>query len=125
MNMSGETTSNPTDRLIALEAKVKALEETLAVEKRKTAEMQQLLRSYKYGVDQVLIGYEKAFEQAAKSYEPIIQRALTLSRGPLIAAEPPKKVEAVEAKKEAENAKETVNTAIQIVTQEGGSQRAP
>ena len=66
-------------RLAELEKRMRALENALMAEKRKTAALEQLVESRQNGLDQVLSSYERAFEQAAKSYEPIIQRALRMS----------------------------------------------
>lgn len=77
--MAEENAVDQQKRLTVLENRLKALEAALMAEKRKTAAMQELLTSQQSGVDNALASYDRAFSQAAKSYEPIIQRALTLS----------------------------------------------
>ena len=78
--MTSTTNPEQTDRLAILEKRVKALEQALMVEKRKTTALQQRIEQEAAEADQIRLSYESAFDQAAKSYEPIIQRALTLSQ---------------------------------------------
>jgi predicted nucleic acid-binding Zn-ribbon protein len=66
-------------RLAALEKQVEILGRALAAEKKKTEALRATLDSVERGLDQTTAHYDRAFEQAAKSYEPIIQRALDLS----------------------------------------------
>ncbi len=84
--MTTPTTSDPNKRFAILEKRIKFLEQTLAAEQRKTAEMQKVIAVYSSDLEQTLDIYDKAFEQAAKGYEPIIQRALILGE-PAVAGE--------------------------------------
>ena len=76
--MTPPAITDPNKRFAILEKRIKFLEQTLAAEQRKTAEMQKVIAVYSSDLEQTLDIYDKAFEQAAKGYEPIIQRALVL-----------------------------------------------
>ena len=76
------------ERLTALEKHMEILARALAAEKKKTEDLQKAFDTYQRGVAQGVESYDKAFEQAAKSYEPIIQRALVLSGDATIEREP-------------------------------------
>ena len=77
-------------RLTTLEKQVEILGRALAAEKKKTEALQAMLDSVERGLDQTTAHYDRAFEQAAKSYEPIIQRALDLSNStPSVDPDPP------------------------------------
>ncbi len=78
--MTTPTTSDPNKRLTILEKRIRFLEQTLAAEQKKTAEMQKVIAVYSSDLEQTLDIYDKAFEQAARGYEPIIQRALVLGK---------------------------------------------
>lgn len=66
-------------RLAALENQVEVLGRAFTAEKKKTEELRKTLDSYESGLARSSENYDRAFVQAAKSYEPIIQRALELS----------------------------------------------
>ncbi|HEY84969.1 MAG TPA: hypothetical protein G4N96_07665 [Chloroflexi bacterium] len=87
--MSNPTTSDSSKRLAVLERRMKLMEQALTAEQKKTAEMQKVIAVYANDLEQTLDIYDKAFGQAAKSYEPIIQRALILSKPTVAGGEKP------------------------------------
>lgn len=65
-------------KLTDLETRIKGLEKALMAEKRRGDKLQALLEKDATGVEHLSDSYERAFEQAAKSYHRIIEEALTL-----------------------------------------------